>query len=129
MMIFDKSYLCICGSKIKKAHEENEINMVSVTNFTQSVEVGTTVYIKIKSLYICNLHPTYKFLNLSNPDKTPAPATPLTTLTPAPRYMDLGPSSLTMARKQSRPPLYLTFSPLVIIIRLLTVSTGYAACN
>ena len=36
-----------------KSHEENEINMVSVTNFIQSVEeVGNTVYIKIKSLYL-----------------------------------------------------------------------------
>ena len=36
-----------------KSHEENEINMVNVTNLFQNVgKVGNTVYIKIKSLYL-----------------------------------------------------------------------------
>ena len=47
-----------------------------------------TSHLKIISyhqiVFCCKRNETYKFLSLSNPDKTPAPATPLTTFTPAP---------------------------------------------
>merc|ERR1719237_1636506 len=62
--------------------------------------------------------------NLSNPARTPAPATPRRMLAPAPFIRDMNPSFFVTWRKQSMDPLYLTPPPEVIIILLLTVSMG-----
>merc|ERR1719402_2104417 len=63
-------------------------------------------------------------LNLSKPASTPAPATPLRMLAPAPFIMDMMPSFLRICAPQSKEFLYLTAAPEVIII-LLIVSMGY----
>ena len=68
------------------------------------------------------LHAMYMDWNLSKPARTPAPATPLRTLAPAPFIMDMKPSLAMICLAQSMEPLYLTPPPEVIIMRLLMVS-------
>ncbi|KAL9255755.1 Adenylylsulfatase HINT1-like protein [Drosera capensis] len=63
--------------------------------------------------------------SLSYPESTPAPATALRTLAPAPLKSDLVPSFATICLKASKELLYFTASPDVIIILLRTVSIGF----
>jgi len=63
-------------------------------------------------IYKVVLHSIYIDWNLSNPASTPAPATPLRMLAPAPFIRDMKPSFLQTVVKQSMEPLYLT-PPLV----------------
>ena len=74
--------------------------------------------------YCPSLQLMYMAWNLSNPANTPAPATPLRMLAPAPFIMDMKPSFFRIWIPQSMEPLYLTPPPEVIIMRLLMVSEG-----